>query len=169
MGVTHRLSLLTPSNEWRTRVEVTNRGLKRILERTVGENRASWSDKLDDALWAFRTAYKTPIGEVDTDFLSDAHSRTGPTELGDSCESKAEKVCHEEMVKKCFGEIEGAGEVYTKSKKEHESHLKMNLELLKKEKCHVKPNKIREKMFSGIDETVPQAENASTEMLRGLD
>ncbi|GJV04668.1 reverse transcriptase domain-containing protein [Tanacetum coccineum] len=33
-----------------------------ILERTVGENRASWFDKLDDALWAFRTAYKTPIG-----------------------------------------------------------------------------------------------------------
>ncbi|GJW40494.1 reverse transcriptase domain-containing protein [Tanacetum coccineum] len=31
-------------------------------QRTVGENRASWSDKLDDALWAFRTAYKTPIG-----------------------------------------------------------------------------------------------------------
>nr|GEU68330.1 reverse transcriptase domain-containing protein [Tanacetum cinerariifolium] len=26
-----------------------------------GENRASWSDKLDDALWAFRIAYKTPI------------------------------------------------------------------------------------------------------------
>ncbi|GKB52296.1 hypothetical protein Tco_0903049 [Tanacetum coccineum] len=33
-------------------------------------------------------------------------------------------------------------DVYTKSKKEHESHLKMNLELLKKEKCHVKPNKV---------------------------
>nr|GEZ24734.1 DNA-directed DNA polymerase [Tanacetum cinerariifolium] len=43
-------------------VEVSNCGLKRILERTVGENRASWSYKLDDALWAFRTAYKTPIG-----------------------------------------------------------------------------------------------------------
>nr|GEZ39238.1 reverse transcriptase domain-containing protein [Tanacetum cinerariifolium] len=43
-------------------VEVTNRGLKRILERTVGENRASWSDKLEDALWAFRTAFKTSIG-----------------------------------------------------------------------------------------------------------
>nr|GEX06116.1 reverse transcriptase domain-containing protein [Tanacetum cinerariifolium] len=27
-----------------------------------GENHASWSDKLDNALWAFRTAYKTPIG-----------------------------------------------------------------------------------------------------------
>nr|GEU85654.1 reverse transcriptase domain-containing protein [Tanacetum cinerariifolium] len=43
-------------------VEVSNHGLKRILERTVGENHASWSDKLDDALWAFCTAFKTPIG-----------------------------------------------------------------------------------------------------------
>nr|GFC38351.1 reverse transcriptase domain-containing protein [Tanacetum cinerariifolium] len=43
-------------------VEVTNRGLKCILKRTVGENRASWSDKLEDALWAFRTAFKTLIG-----------------------------------------------------------------------------------------------------------
>nr|GEW61325.1 reverse transcriptase domain-containing protein [Tanacetum cinerariifolium] len=43
-------------------VKASNRGLKRILKRTIGENRASWSDKLDDALWAFRTAYKTPIG-----------------------------------------------------------------------------------------------------------
>nr|GFA82086.1 reverse transcriptase domain-containing protein [Tanacetum cinerariifolium] len=43
-------------------VEVTNRGLKRILERTVGENRTSWSDKLEDALWAFRTAFKTSVG-----------------------------------------------------------------------------------------------------------
>nr|GEU64112.1 reverse transcriptase domain-containing protein [Tanacetum cinerariifolium] len=43
-------------------VEVSNRGLKRILKRTVGENCASLSEKLDDALWAFRTAYKTPIG-----------------------------------------------------------------------------------------------------------
>ncbi|GJX05638.1 reverse transcriptase domain-containing protein [Tanacetum coccineum] len=30
--------------------------------RLVGENHASWSDKLDEALWAFRTAFKTPIG-----------------------------------------------------------------------------------------------------------
>ncbi|GJX74230.1 reverse transcriptase domain-containing protein [Tanacetum coccineum] len=39
-----------------------SRSSQKNLERTVGENRASWSDKLDDALWAFRTAYKTPIG-----------------------------------------------------------------------------------------------------------
>nr|GFA02814.1 reverse transcriptase domain-containing protein [Tanacetum cinerariifolium] len=43
-------------------VEVTNRGLKRTLERTVGENRASWSNKLEDALWAFCGAFKTSIG-----------------------------------------------------------------------------------------------------------
>nr|GEZ19261.1 reverse transcriptase [Tanacetum cinerariifolium] len=43
-------------------VEVLNRGLKRILSRTIGENRASWFDKLNDALWAFRTAFKTSIG-----------------------------------------------------------------------------------------------------------
>nr|GEW25530.1 reverse transcriptase domain-containing protein [Tanacetum cinerariifolium] len=34
----------------------------KVMSKTVGENRASWSEKLDDALWAFRTAYKTPIG-----------------------------------------------------------------------------------------------------------
>nr|GEZ28942.1 DNA-directed DNA polymerase [Tanacetum cinerariifolium] len=43
-------------------VEVSNRGLKCIQERAKGENHASWSNKLDDALWAFWTAYKTPIG-----------------------------------------------------------------------------------------------------------
>nr|GEW66735.1 hypothetical protein [Tanacetum cinerariifolium] len=60
-GVTHRLA--TPYHPQTSgQVEVSNRGLKRILERAVGENRASWSDKLDDALWAFRTTYKTPIG-----------------------------------------------------------------------------------------------------------
>ncbi|GJY62513.1 reverse transcriptase domain-containing protein [Tanacetum coccineum] len=60
-GVTHRLATAYHP-QTSGQVEVSNRGLKRILERTVGENRASWSDKLDDALWAFRTAYKTPIG-----------------------------------------------------------------------------------------------------------
>nr|GEY83301.1 reverse transcriptase domain-containing protein [Tanacetum cinerariifolium] len=60
-GFTHRLSTAYHPQTSR-QVEVSNRGLKRILEWTVGENRASWSDKLDDALWAFRTAFKTPIG-----------------------------------------------------------------------------------------------------------
>nr|GEU83851.1 hypothetical protein [Tanacetum cinerariifolium] len=60
-GVSHRLATLYHPQTSR-QVEVSNRGLKHILERAVGENRASWSDKFDDALWAFRTAYKTLIG-----------------------------------------------------------------------------------------------------------
>ncbi|GKF88706.1 reverse transcriptase domain-containing protein, partial [Tanacetum coccineum] len=59
--VTHRLATAYHP-QTSGQVEVSNRGLKRILKRTVGENRASWSDKLDDALWVFRTAFKTPIG-----------------------------------------------------------------------------------------------------------
>ncbi|GJZ08392.1 reverse transcriptase domain-containing protein [Tanacetum coccineum] len=59
-GVTHRLSTAYHPQTIR-QVEVSNRGLKSTLDRTVGENSASWSDKLDDALWALRTAFKTPI------------------------------------------------------------------------------------------------------------
>nr|GEW55135.1 reverse transcriptase domain-containing protein [Tanacetum cinerariifolium] len=48
-GVTHRLSTAYHP-QTSGQVDVTNRGLKRILERTVGENRALWSEKLEDAL-----------------------------------------------------------------------------------------------------------------------
>nr|GEX20638.1 reverse transcriptase domain-containing protein [Tanacetum cinerariifolium] len=60
-GVTHRLSIAYHP-QTSGQVEVSNRGLKRILERTIGEKCASGSDKLDDALRAFHTTYKTPIG-----------------------------------------------------------------------------------------------------------
>nr|GFB78299.1 reverse transcriptase domain-containing protein [Tanacetum cinerariifolium] len=60
-GVTHRLdTAYHPQTSGQ--VEVSNRSLKRILERMVGENHASWSEKLEDALWDFKTSYKIPIG-----------------------------------------------------------------------------------------------------------
>nr|GFB20195.1 reverse transcriptase domain-containing protein [Tanacetum cinerariifolium] len=46
---------------WR-RWRSSEKGREKRFRVLLGENRASWSDKLDDALWAFRTAYKTPIG-----------------------------------------------------------------------------------------------------------
>ena len=32
------------------------------MEKTVSTSRKDWSKKLDDALWAYQTAFKTPIG-----------------------------------------------------------------------------------------------------------
>ncbi|XP_022039938.1 uncharacterized protein LOC110942468 [Helianthus annuus] len=60
-GVTHRLSTAYHP-QISGQVKNANRGIKRILEKTVGKNRKDWSDKLGDALWAFRTTYKTPLG-----------------------------------------------------------------------------------------------------------
>ncbi|GJX18740.1 reverse transcriptase domain-containing protein [Tanacetum coccineum] len=60
-GVNHRFST-SYHPQTSGQVENTNRALKRILEKTVKDNPTIWSRKLDDALWAFRTAYKTPTG-----------------------------------------------------------------------------------------------------------
>ncbi|GKA92174.1 reverse transcriptase domain-containing protein [Tanacetum coccineum] len=60
-GVNHRFST-SYHPQTSGQVENTNRALKRILEKTVKDNHAIWSRKLNDALWAFCTAYKTPTG-----------------------------------------------------------------------------------------------------------
>ncbi|GJW52450.1 putative nucleotidyltransferase, ribonuclease H [Tanacetum coccineum] len=58
-GVTHKLSTsYHPQSNRQT--DVTNRAIKHILKRLVGYNPKDWLEKLNDALWAFRTAYKTP-------------------------------------------------------------------------------------------------------------
>ncbi|XP_075077272.1 uncharacterized protein LOC142164007 [Nicotiana tabacum] len=47
----------------RTAAKVLECGeIKSILAKTVNANRSDWSRKLDDALWAYRMAYNTPIG-----------------------------------------------------------------------------------------------------------
>ncbi|CAN6700790.1 unnamed protein product [Malus baccata var. baccata] len=60
-NVNHKVS--TPYHpQTNGQAEVSNHEIKQILEKTVGPTRKDWSLRLDDALWAYRTAYKTPIG-----------------------------------------------------------------------------------------------------------
>jgi len=56
--ITHKLSTLYHP-QTSGQVEISNRQIKLILEKTANQNKKDWSTKLVDALWAYRTAFKT--------------------------------------------------------------------------------------------------------------
>ncbi|GJX74167.1 putative reverse transcriptase domain-containing protein [Tanacetum coccineum] len=137
-------------------------------------------DMLCDTFWvslvAYSASYSKPEWEIkesekeaNLDLVSDARSRLGPAESGDSCERKVKpktRYGHFEFTVMPFGLTNAPAVftdlmnrvckpyldkfvivfiddilIYSNSREEHEVHLKLVLELLKKEKLFVKFSK----------------------------
>ncbi|RDX79275.1 gag-pol, partial [Mucuna pruriens] len=60
-GVVHRIATAYHP-QTNDQVEVFNREIKKTLQKMTNPNWKDWSRLLEDALWAHRTAYRTPLG-----------------------------------------------------------------------------------------------------------
>jgi hypothetical protein len=68
LGIEHRVSTAYHPQTNR-QAETSNRQLKSILTKTIERGGKDWSKKLDEALWAYRTTFKTPIGMTPYQFV----------------------------------------------------------------------------------------------------
>ncbi|KAL4354030.1 hypothetical protein GQ457_06G010660 [Hibiscus cannabinus] len=60
-GVTHKIAT-SYHPQTNGQAEISNRELKAILEKVVNPSRKDWSLRIDEALWAYRIEFKTPLG-----------------------------------------------------------------------------------------------------------
>ncbi|XP_024043246.1 uncharacterized protein LOC112099943 [Citrus clementina] len=60
-GVKHKIAI-TYHLQSNGQAEVSNKEIKKILKKMVNPSRKDWSLHLHDSLWAYRIAYKTPLG-----------------------------------------------------------------------------------------------------------
>jgi transposase InsO family protein len=68
LGIEHRVSTAY-HQQTNGQAETSNKQLKSILNKTIEKGGKDWSKKLDGALWAYRTAFKTPIGMTPYQFF----------------------------------------------------------------------------------------------------